>query len=368
MATHATRSVLVLLLMYFLGAVSAVRLENEALADIATLANVSGWCSLCSSSLQSWCLGLCKLGDVYEVGERIGDGGFGYVLAARKIGGQEYDLAVKQIEGRYRPVEEEIMGLKLPFVAGIVAKFDSYPVTSLVMRRYESDVSKYIGEYTSVCTRVNYLKMKSWAAQMAYGLFTMHRKGILYLDLKLENTFIVDNKSNQVVLGDLGLAETVCQHTRCEEGSVGTVYYNSPAMVAGGVYGYEADWWAHAVAVFTMATGRKPFDGTKRQEVEQAITSAKSEDIFSHLQKEAPETYNELHVEHLEMFQYLEKIIDKDKYYKLNRAEMIGRASEHPLLRDKFWVGSQTDPSEIDKHWLDLCQTFAVEEHRHNCV
>eukprot|EP00928_Gymnodinium_smaydae_P058621 TRINITY_DN417_c1_g1_i2.p1 TRINITY_DN417_c1_g1~~TRINITY_DN417_c1_g1_i2.p1 ORF type:complete len:420 (+),score=57.33 TRINITY_DN417_c1_g1_i2:91-1350(+) len=368
MASRATRNGKISLLMWFLYIAGAFRSQTKRSADIAALVNASSL----ALSRHAQLFTTPKFEDFY-VKERspIGQGAFGKVFKAhrKEDNGKEPDLAVKEVEKKhFDVVEEQIMRLKLPFVVDLESKFESKKTVSLVTRLYKGgDIRKYTKAQTAAGKHVSTDLLKFWGAQMAYGLWVLHRERILYGDLKADNTFIVDEDLQKVVLGDFGLARTGCNPEACAKGSVGTATYYSPAIAAGGQrYGYEVDWWAHAVALFTMATGSYPFplqkDDNNRTKLQKSIIDAFGATLLWPISQSHPD-----------LFKYLMRILDNKAYRSFEnddaRSKMIGSASEHPFLSNKFWHGYD-DPKryakEIDEHWHTLCVNFAINTEK--CV
>jgi NIMA (never in mitosis gene a)-related kinase len=64
--------------------------------------------------------------------------------------------------------------------------------------------------------------------QLCCGLLYLHRKKILHRDLKLANVFL--NASNDVRLGDFGIARVLSKTAELARTVVGTPYYLSPEI------------------------------------------------------------------------------------------------------------------------------------------
>eukprot|EP00928_Gymnodinium_smaydae_P027046 TRINITY_DN21039_c0_g3_i1.p1 TRINITY_DN21039_c0_g3~~TRINITY_DN21039_c0_g3_i1.p1 ORF type:complete len:375 (-),score=55.39 TRINITY_DN21039_c0_g3_i1:186-1310(-) len=362
---NAAISVLVCLLLFD---ADAFRSQRKTFANNTALANFS---SVAPSQLRKAVFGPTPE-DLYEKLERpIGYGSYGTVYKAREKGSETYNLAIKEVERRvYKGVEDQVMGLKLPFVADVFNVLKSLSKVSLVTRVYEGGtVHKYL-EKTS--DDKNYALLKSWGEQMAYGLWSLHRNKILYRDMKVENTFVRDESLQQVVLSDFGLSK-ICSANACGSKRKGTDSYMSPAMATGRRYGYEIDWWAHAVSLYRMARGGE-FPRFKTVEVfgrhmvlSSEIANAEGKSILAPIETSHPE-----------LFKYLLRILDKTAYENLEndgvRSAMVGKASDHPFLSDEFWHGLRRadfrDPQEyaakIDAFWFERCMSLAINKEK--CV
>merc|ERR1719482_1690844 len=100
-----------------------------------------------------------------------------------------------------------------------------------------------------------------YGGQIALALGELHARGVLYLDLKLENILI--SAAGDAVLVDFGLAQ---QGVDVAGGATakrvgGTKAYLSPEAISSNQVGAAADWWALGVVLFEMLTGTAPFVG-----------------------------------------------------------------------------------------------------------
>eukprot|EP00928_Gymnodinium_smaydae_P094444 TRINITY_DN7935_c0_g1_i1.p1 TRINITY_DN7935_c0_g1~~TRINITY_DN7935_c0_g1_i1.p1 ORF type:complete len:225 (+),score=41.11 TRINITY_DN7935_c0_g1_i1:55-729(+) len=212
MAPCAMKKAVLSLLGFLLHATDAYRFEEDNLMDEADVVNVSSTSRTSYESLLELKNPMEKvdfdnlqnLADYYKDMKRFDAGAFGTVFTATDIATQEA-VVVKEIpREKYSSAEDEVMGLGLPFVAESIkkdgnSKYKSGDKVALVMRKYKESA---IHMKTAWETH-----WKSWGEQIAYGLWMLHRKGWLYGDLKLDNTFITDEgKDENVVLADFGTA------------------------------------------------------------------------------------------------------------------------------------------------------------------
>lgn len=107
---------------------------------------------------------------------------------------------------------------------------------------------------------VTEMEVKFFLDQILKAVKFMHKNKVIHRDLKLGNLFLGDNM--QIKIGDFGLATIIefqgqLRHTIC-----GTPNYIAPEILEGksGGHSYEVDLWAIGVIIFTLLTGRPPFE------------------------------------------------------------------------------------------------------------
>eukprot|EP00928_Gymnodinium_smaydae_P061270 TRINITY_DN4539_c0_g3_i1.p1 TRINITY_DN4539_c0_g3~~TRINITY_DN4539_c0_g3_i1.p1 ORF type:complete len:464 (-),score=45.25 TRINITY_DN4539_c0_g3_i1:34-1425(-) len=298
--------------------------------------------------------------DEYVKVKDLGEGNDGIAYLLQRVDDDDPSnlKVVKYVDRKqYRSIEREVMSMNLPFVADldqITEEGEDEKFVSIVTRYYEGG---NLLDHMKKKGKLDITQVKLWGSQIAYGLWQLHRKQVLYADAKLENTFIT--KGN-VVLADFGLSTHPCPNKRgwaCESERKGSPAYVAPSIIEGGPYGYEVDWWALGVMLFSMREGQRLFLGNNNAE------------IFKNIKKRDPELSSRCRSSEPVFRQLLEKILSKKAFKKLEtddaRIQMIDKASVHPILKHHFWHG-QTDESTIDRYWYDVCKNYSI--HKDNCV
>ncbi|KAL3975298.1 ADP-ribosylation factor 6 [Sarotherodon galilaeus] len=202
--------------------------------------------------------------DHLEVIATLGVGGFGRVELV-KVKGEDITFALKVIKKKHvvdNRQEEHIHSerrilaeARSPFVVKLYRTFkDNKYVYMLLEACLGGEVWSLLRDRGS---------FDEPAAKFCVGCVTeafeyLHRKGVLYRDLKPEN-LILDSEG-YIKLVDFGFAKKI----RCGQKTwtfCGTPEYVAPEIILNKGHNFSVDFWSLGILVFELLTGSPPFSG-----------------------------------------------------------------------------------------------------------
>jgi formylglycine-generating enzyme required for sulfatase activity/dienelactone hydrolase len=199
----------------------------------------------------------------YEILEQIGAGGMGVVFKARDMRLDRF-VALKflahqsgmEAEDRARLFEEARAASHLDHPnVGVVhgIEEDSEGHLFIVMAHYDGDsLRSRIAQGMEISDAIRI------GRQIAAGLESAHRHGIVHRDIKPSNILITSEGDAKII--DFGLAKL--RDATLTAGSVaGTVAYMSPEQASGQTIEHRTDIWSFGAVLYEMITGRRAFAG-----------------------------------------------------------------------------------------------------------
>ncbi|XP_015510437.2 ribosomal protein S6 kinase alpha-5 isoform X2 [Neodiprion lecontei] len=119
-------------------------------------------------------------------------------------------------------------------------------------------------------------EVRVYIGEIILALEHLHKLGIIYRDIKLEN-ILLDHEGH-IVLTDFGLSKEFLPHERERNARAysfcGTIEYMAPEVVRGGSAGHDiaVDWWSVGVLTYELLTGASPFTVEGERNTQQEIS------------------------------------------------------------------------------------------------
>uniref|UniRef100_T1JBX6 Ribosomal protein S6 kinase n=1 Tax=Strigamia maritima TaxID=126957 RepID=T1JBX6_STRMM len=117
-------------------------------------------------------------------------------------------------------------------------------------------------------------EVRIYIGEIILALEHLHKLGIIYRDIKLENILL--DAQGHIVLTDFGLSKEFLPHEKDQRtySFCGTIEYMAPEVVSGDKTGHDlaVDWWSIGVLTYELLTGASPFTVEGEKNTQQEIS------------------------------------------------------------------------------------------------
>lgn len=239
--------------------------------------NLAAKDNLANSKLQDFekeeKLGQGHFGEVHRVRHK----GTGLVCAMKTVKRRKVSSKASEQEKRRRAEKDKLEAKILesmshPFIVHLYKTFRNDEKLYIIMEcLHGGELYGHLKKYGRFTLSV----VKFYSAEILIAQEYLHKKSIVYRDMKPEN--VVVDSGGHVVLTDFGLAKHVefgsekKTYTFC-----GTPEYISPEIVNNEGYNHTSDWWSFGVLIYEMLCGFSPFRADNEDAIYKSIRAVHS--------------------------------------------------------------------------------------------
>jgi len=199
----------------------------------------------------------------FEFLKVLGKGTFGKVILCREKSSNHLyaikilkkEVIIKKDEVEHTMTENRVLqSTRHPFLIGLKYSFTTQDRLCFVMEYVNG------GELFFHLSRERQFtedRTRFYGAEIISAIDYLHKRGIIYRDLKLENLLL--DKDGHIKIADFGLCKEDIQWGKTTKTFCGTPEYLAPEVLEDNDYGRAVDWWGVGVVMYEMMVGRLPF-------------------------------------------------------------------------------------------------------------
>ena len=256
----------------------------------------------------------------------LGQGSFGEVyLVQEKNTFNFYAMKVldkKRIEKqnifKYAMTERNVLSIiNFPFIVKLNYAFQTKEKLFLLLDYCPGgDLSKQL----QIQTRFSEDKAKFYICEIALALGELHKKDIIFRDLKPDN--IVIDKEGHAMLTDFGLSREGVNEKHIAKSFCGSIAYLAPEMLSRKGHGKAVDWYLLGVCFYEMLVGIPPYFSNNQEQIFKNIEKA---ELFipNFVSKKAQK--------------FLRDLLKKDPATRLGSKRDVEEIKEHPYMAGVEW-------------------------------
>ncbi|XP_038115259.1 ribosomal protein S6 kinase alpha-5 [Culex quinquefasciatus] len=245
--------------------------------------------------------------DDFKLLKVLGTGAYGKVFLVRKIGGvDDNKLYAMKVLKKSTICQKKKTAEHTKTERQVLESIERSPFLVTMHYAFQTDSKLHIildyvsgGElFTHLYNKEHFTEdeVRIYIAEIIVALEQLHKLGIIYRDIKLENILIDAN--GHIVLTDFGLSRELVFENERAHSFCGTIEYMAPEIVKSNQNGHDAsvDWWSVGVLTFELLTGSSPFSSEEpatQTEISKKITNTEAV-IPEHLSREAKDFIRKL--------------------------------------------------------------------------
>ncbi|CAM4893147.1 unnamed protein product [Rotaria socialis] len=206
----------------------------------------------------------------------LGKGSFGKVLLGEhKLTGEIFaikvlnkDAIIQNDDVECTMTERRILALSArhPFLTGLFCSFQSKERLFLIMEYVNGGDLMFQIQRSR---KFDEARARFYASEVTLALMFLHRHGVIYRDLKLDNILL--DSEGHCKIADFGMCKEGIFDGKLTSTFCGTPDYIAPEILQELDYSFSVDWWALGVLMYEMMAGQPPFEADDEDSLFESI-------------------------------------------------------------------------------------------------